>query len=494
MGETEEIDKMTDTAMQAAYPQVGLLIDNEWIHDRAPCHQVQNPSNEQILGPVPGATAADYDRVLAAAQRGFEIWRKVAPQKRSEMLRRAAANLRDRVDQIAPVITLEHGKSLTDSRNEVARAASFLEWDAEQLLRSYGRIIPGAHPVQQLVVREPVGPVAAFTPWNVPISSAGRKIGGSLAAGCSVIVKPASQTPASTCLFARCFLDAGLPEGVLNIIHGKSSEVSERLILSPVIRMVTLTGSVDVGKSLTRLAAEGMKPVLMELGGHAPVLIAGDVDPAKVAALAVGGKFRMSGQLCVSPSRFLVQRNVYEDFVTEFAKGAATLKVGDGFAPGVNMGPLSNERRLQAISAMVDDATGRGARLLSGGERVGNRGWFYAPTVLADVPQDAHVMHEEPFGPLAPCLAVDDMDEALAIANGLNVGLAAYVFTNDGILADHLSRELQCGSVALNAFTSPGADAPFGGHKESGIGVEGGLESVEAYTVSKTITQVRNRV
>lgn len=487
---------MNDTAVQHGYtyPRVGLLIDGKWIYDREPCHQVQNPDDEAILGPVPGATETDFDRALAAALRGFEIWRKEAPQKRAELLRRAAALMRERAVEIAPAITLEHGKPLADARAEVVRSSSFLDWDAAQLLRSYGRIVPTAHPNYQFVTREPIGPVAAFTPWNVPVSAAGRKLSGSIAAGCSVIIKPASQTPASTCLLAQCFIDAGLPAGVLQVIHGKSSQVSERLIRSPVIRMITLTGSVEVGKQLTRLAAEGVKPVLMELGGHAPVLIGEDVDPATVAELAINGKFRMSGQLCVSPSRFLIHRKVYDDFVAEFAGRAAKLKVGGGFVEGAQVGPLVNERRIETMDSLVGDALDRGAKLLSGGARVGNRGWFYAPTILGDVPVDARVLHEEPFGPLAPCLPVEDMEEALRIANDIEVGLAGYVFTNDTVLGDRLSNELQCGSVAINAFTSPGADAPFGGHKESGIGVEGGAESLDSYTVSKTITHRRVRI
>ncbi|MBN9889311.1 NAD-dependent succinate-semialdehyde dehydrogenase [Salipiger abyssi] len=484
---------MTDQASSHGYtyPKVGMLIDGEWIYDRAPCHQVQNPADDQILGPVPGATDADFDRALAAAQRGFEIWRKVPPQERSELLKRVAVLMRERAKDIAPAITLEHGKPLADAEAEVSRSSSFLDWDAEQLLRTYGRVVPTQHPNYQFVMREPIGPVAAFTPWNVPVSAAGRKLAGTIAAGCSVIIKPASQTPASTCLLAQCFIDAGLPDGVLQVIHGKSSQVSEKLILSPVIRAVTLTGSVEVGKQLMRLAAEGVKPSLMELGGHAPVLIGADVNPAKVAELAVGGKFRMAGQLCVSPSRFLIHEKVYDDFVGEFAARAGKLKVGDGFTEGAQVGPLVNFRRIETMQSLVADAVERGAKVLTGGERVGNSGCFFAPTVLGDVPLDARVMHEEPFGPLAPCTPVADMDQALSIANDIEVGLAGYVFTNDVEMADRLSNALECGSVAINQFTSPGADAPFGGHKESGIGVEGGMESLDSYTVSKTISQRR---
>jgi succinate-semialdehyde dehydrogenase / glutarate-semialdehyde dehydrogenase len=315
-----------------------------------------------------------------------------------------------------------------------------------------------------------------------------------LAAGCSVILKPAEETPATACLFAQCFLDAGLPKGVLNLVFGDPDEVSRTLVLSPITRLVTLTGSIHVGKHLTRLAAETMKPVLMELGGHAPVLIDQDVNHDEVAQLATNWKFRMAGQFCSAPSRFLVHRSVYEDFVESLASKAGSLKVGDGFAEGVQMGPLANRRRLAAMSDLVDDAVAHGARVAAGGKRVGNRGWFYAPTVLADVPLDARIMNEEPFGPIAPCAPVDSMDEALAISNSLSMGLAAFVFTNSIERADYLSRELQVGSAAVNVFTSPGADAPFGGIRESGIGREGGLEMYQSYTVAKTIAERRVRV
>lgn len=489
---------MTEIAKNAqskpAFPQVGLLISGEWIYDRPACGQVYNPSDESVLGSVPGATDDDLDQALKAAQKGFEEWRKVPPEERSDLLRRTAALMRERADEIAATITLEQGKPFTDARREVDRSASFLDWDSEQLKRSYGRTVPSPHPLQQYVVKEPIGPVAAFTPWNVPVSAAGRKLSGSIAAGCSVIIKPATQTPASTCLMAQCFLDAGLPKDAICVIHGKSSHISERLILSPVIQMITLTGSVEVGKTLTRLAAEGVKPVLMELGGHAPVLIGGDVNPAKVAELAAKAKFFCGGQICVSPSRFLVHRDVYEDFVTEFASRARALRVGDGFAEDTQMGPLASARQVDTISELVDDAVKRGARVAAGGERLGNQGWFYAPTVLGEVPRDARIMHEEPFGPAAPCVMMDDMDEALEVANGLEVGLAGYIFTNDVELGDRLSNGLQCGSVAVNVFTSPGPNAPFGGHKESGIGVEGGMESLDSYSISKTISHNKVRI
>jgi succinate-semialdehyde dehydrogenase / glutarate-semialdehyde dehydrogenase len=477
-----------------AYPRIGLLIDGQWIYDRPTLCEVEYPADESILGTVPKASAQDLQDALAAAARGFEVWRNTAPSARAALMRRAAALLRDRAETIIPVFVRESGRPVAEVRGEIERAATFLDWDQAEIARMYGRIVPTDPPVQQFVVREPVGPVAAFTPWNVPMSAPSRKISASLAAGCSIILKPAEETPAAACLFAQCFLDAGLPNGVLNIVFGDPREVSETLVLSPITRLVTLTGSINVGKHLTRLAAETMKPVLMELGGHAPVLIDTGVDAAQVAKLSAQWKYRMAGQFCSAPSRFLVHQDVYADFTAALAAEAARLKVADPFMDGVHMGPLANRRRLAAMDAFVQDAVDKGAKLLTGGHRVGNRGWFYAPTVLADVPETARIMQEEPFGPISPCMAVASMDEALRIANSLPMGLAGFIFSNAIEVTDRLSRELQVGSVAVNLFTSPGADAPFGGYRESGIGREGGPEMYHSYTVAKTIAERRQRV
>ncbi|KQQ85660.1 NAD-dependent succinate-semialdehyde dehydrogenase [Aureimonas sp. Leaf324] len=481
---------MSDTP-KPAYPRIGLLIDGEWIYDRPTLCDVENPSDESIIGQVPKATAEDLQNALASSARAFDVWRRTPPSERSAVMKRAAALIRERASMIAPIFTMELGKTIAESLAEIERSATFLDWDSEELRRLYGRIVPTDPPIQQFVVREPIGPVAAFTPWNVPMSAPSRKVSASLAAGCSVILKPAEETPATACLFAQCFIDAGLPKGVLNVVFGDPDEVSHTLVLSPITRLVTLTGSIHVGKHLTRLAAETMKPVLMELGGHAPVLIDENVDVDGVAQMAVNWKFRMAGQFCSAPSRFLIHRSVYGDFVESLASKASKLKVGDGFEEGVQMGPLANRRRLAAMADLVEDAVSNGARIATGGQRVGNRGWFYAPTVLADVPLEARIMSEEPFGPIAPCASVDSMDEALEISNSLEMGLAAFVFTNSMQRADHLARELQVGSVALNVFTSPGADAPFGGYRESGIGREGGPEMYHSYTVAKTIAERR---
>lgn len=476
------------------YPRIGLLIDGAWIHDREKLCDVENPSDESLIGWVPKATAEDLEAALASSARGFEIWSRTPPSERAALMRRAAALVRERAEAIAPIFVLESGRTLAEVRAEIERSATFLDWDSEEIRRMYGRIVPTDAPIQQFVVREPIGPVAAFTPWNVPMSAPSRKISASLAAGCSVILKPAEETPATACLFAQCFLDAGLPKGVLNLVFGAPDEVSRTLVQSPVTRLVTLTGSISIGKHLTRLAAETMTPVLMELGGHAPVLIDKGTDPDAIADLAIRWKYRMAGQFCSAPSRFLIHEEVYAPFVDSLARRAAALKVDDGFAEGVQMGPMANRKRLAAMEELVTDATAKGARIATGGARVGNRGWFFAPTVLADVPLEARIMSEEPFGPISPCRPVASMEEALEISNGLNMGLAAFVFTNDMTTADHLSRELRVGSVALNCFTSPGPDAPFGGYRESGIGREGGPEMYHSYTVAKTIAERRVRV
>lgn len=479
---------------KTVYPPIGLLIDGEWIYDRPPVCEVENPSDESILGQVPKATAQDLQDALQSSSRGFEVWRKTPPSERTAIMRRAAALVRQRAAEIAPIFCLELGKTVRECLAEIERSATFLDWDAEEIRRLYGRIVPTDPPLQQFVVREPIGPVAAFTPWNVPMSAPSRKISASLAAGCSIILKPASETPATACLFAQCFLDAGLPKGVLNLVFGDSDEISRTLILSPITRLVSVTGSVDVGRRLMILAAEAMKPTLMELGGHAPVIVDENVNHDEIAQLAINWKYRMAGQFCSAPSRYLIHQSKYDAFVESLATKVSALKVGDGFGEGVQMGPLVNRRRLQAVTDLVTEAVSRGARIATGGHRIGNRGWFYAPTVLVDVPRDARIMHEEPFGPVSPCLPVDSMEEALAISNSLPMGLAAFVFTNSIEHSDFLSRELQVGSVAVNCFTSPGADAPFGGYRESGIGREGGPEMYHSYTVAKTIAERRVRV
>lgn len=476
------------------YPSIGLYIDGEWIYDRPLCYEVRNPSDESVLGPVPSANDEDLARALAAAERGFKVWRDTASADRVKLLQKATALLRERAETIGRIITLEQGKVFSDGCGEVERASTFLDWDTAQSLRTYGSVIPSEPQMQRMVLRQPIGPVAAFTPWNVPISSPSRKVSAALSAGCSVILKAAEETPGAACAFVQCFIDAGLPPGVLNLVFGDPAKISSTLIASPVIRMITLTGSVHVGKQLSKLAGEAMKPVLMELGGHAPVLIGEGVDAAKIAQQAAAAKMRMAGQICASPSRFIVHHSVYADFVAAFAKIAHDMRVGDGFQPGVQMGPVANARRLAAVDALVQNAKKHGARVAAGGHRIGERGYFYAPTVLTDVPAQADVMNTEPFGPLAVCVPVASLDEGLALANSLSVGLSAYAFTNSLHDAERIARELECGNLSINHFGTPGADSPFGGVKESGMGREGGAVSLDSYMVSKTVLQSTARV
>jgi succinate-semialdehyde dehydrogenase / glutarate-semialdehyde dehydrogenase len=483
-----------DIMRATSYPRLGLFIDGQWVYDREPWMKISNPSDEAELASVPSATPQDLASALDAAARGFRVWRDTPPQERVKTIHRAVALLRERAEELAGIITMEHGKPLAEARSEVDRSASFFDWDAAEALRNYGTIVPAESRMQKFVLRQPIGPVAAFTPWNVPLSSPSRKVSAALAAGCSIILKAAEETPGAACALVQCFADAGLPPGVLNLVFGNPSQISASLIASPVIRMVTLTGSVQVGKHLTQLAAAAMKPVLMELGGHAPVLVCEGVDGANIGRLAAAGKMRVTGQICASPSRFLVHRSVYPAFVDAFAAAAKELRVGDGRQPGVQMGPVASARRLAAMQALVQDAKSRGARVAAGGHRIGDRGCFFAPTVLADVPLDADAMNTEPFGPLAACVPVSDLEEALAIANSLPVGLAAYAFTNSLHDAERIGRELECGVLSINHFGAPGADTPFGGVKDSGPGREGGSVSLDAYTVTKTVLQATARV
>lgn len=359
---------------KASYPSIALFIDGEWILDRALCGEVKNPSNERVLALVPRATEEDLARALRAAQEGFRLWRDTPPDKRGRILLVAAGLLRERRDQIASIITLENGKPFAQACAEVERSASFFDWDAAQALRTYGTIVPAGPRKQQMVLRQPIGPVAAFTPWNVPLSSPSRKVSGALAAGCSVVLKAAEKTPGAACALVQCLVDAGLPPGVLNLVFGDPGMISTTLIASPIIRAVTLTGSVAVGKHLSQLAGAAMKPVLMELGGHAPVLVCEDVDPVRLGREAAIAKMRVTGQICASPSRFIVHRSIYTEFVNAMAEAAREMRVGDGFEPGVQMGPVANQRRLAVMEALVADARQRGARVAAGGERIGDRG------------------------------------------------------------------------------------------------------------------------
>ena len=382
----------------AAYPELQLFIGGTW--KRADGQPVLNPADESVLGIVPHATRADLDDALTAAEAGFRVWRATSPSKRCDIILKAARIARERVEEMAVAMTLEQGKPIAQSRLEILRGCDIIEWDATEGRRVYGRVIPSEPGMRHTVLRQPIGVVAAFSPWNFPMSSPARKVAGALSAGCAIILKASEETPAGAVQLVRAFQDAGVPPGVLNLVYGTPSEISEYLIPQPSVRLVTFTGSIPVGKRLASLAGQYMKPAIMELGGHAPVIVCDDVDPVASAATSVMGKSRNAGQVCVSPTRFFVQEAIYEKFAAAFAEKARAIKVGDGMDPANQMGPLANHRRIETMEMMVADATAKGARLLAGGSRIGNRGYYYPLTVLADLPDDARAMNEEPFGPL----------------------------------------------------------------------------------------------
>jgi succinate-semialdehyde dehydrogenase/glutarate-semialdehyde dehydrogenase len=472
----------------AKYPNLQLYIGGEWkSRDGQP---VINPADETVLGALPHATRQDLADAVAAAEQGFKVWRRMSPAKRCEIILKAVALVRSRVEEMAVTMTLEQGKPIGQSRLEVQRATDIIEWDANEGRRAYGRIIPSEPGMRHTVLRQPIGPVAAFSPWNFPVSSPSRKVGGALSAGCSIILKASEETPGGAVELVRAFHDAGVPPGVLNLVFGKPSDISEYLIPHPSIRLVTFTGSIPVGKRLAAMAGQHMKPAIMELGGHAPVIVCEDVDPAATAATSVTGKTRNAGQVCVSPTRWFVEERIYDKFTAAFAEKAKALKVGDGMDPANQMGPLANSRRIEAMAEFVADAKAKGAKVLSGGARLGNRGYYWPLTVLADVPDAARAMREEPFGPLALVNRVKSLDEAIERANELPYGLAAYAFTNSAKNVDRLSDGVEVGNLSINHFVASIAETPFGGVKDSGYGREGGSEGLTHYTVVKNVSHL----
>ena len=471
------------------YPRLELLIDGAWTaaSDGA-TRPVIDPSTEAVIGLLPVATMADVDRAVEAAARAFKPWRRAGPEARAAVILKAAALVRERIEPIARTITLELGKPHAESRIEVERVAVVFEWHAAEALRAYGRVVPAAAGIQHQVIREPVGVVAAFTPWNGPVASPGRKMTAALAAGCTVVIKPAEETPGSALLLARCLTDAGLPPGALNMVFGDPGAISERLIAAPAVRAFTFTGSVPIGRHLATLAAQHLKPAILELGGHTPVIVCADADPVRAATLCAKTKFRNAGQICMAPTRFYVHERIAAAFTDAFVAAAKAIRIGGGFEPGVEMGPLANARRRAATEALVQQAVRAGATLRTGGTPLRQRGFFYAPTVLTDVPAGADVLTTEPFGPIATIAPFADLDEAIERANGTGYGLAAYAFTDSAAVAAKLGAELECGVVAINHFIAAGYSTPFGGVKDSGYGREGGAECFDGYLQSKTIS------
>jgi succinate-semialdehyde dehydrogenase / glutarate-semialdehyde dehydrogenase len=474
------------------YETLAMYIDGQWCQGGdGKGEDVVNPATEASLGRLPHASRADLDRALDAARRGFKVWRNTSAFDRYRIIKKAAETIRQRQEQIARILTLEEGKVLAEARLEVGSTADIIEWMAEEGRRAYGRIIPGRSPnIRQMAIKEPVGACAAFTPWNFPGVTPARKIAGALAAGCSLIIKASEETPGTCIAIVRAFHEAGLPPGVLNLVFGVPNDISTYLIGSPVIRKISFTGSIPVGKHLAKMAAEGMKRATMELGGHSPVIVFDDVDPVKVADVAAAGKYRNAGQVCISPTRFYVHESNYKKFADRFVEVAKGLKLGNGLEDGSQMGPLANQRRIGAMEGFVADARAKGAKIAAGGERHGNAGYFYSPTVLTDVPDDARVLHDEPFGPLAPIVPFKTFEEVVEKANALPFGLAAYAFTNSTKTATAIADAVESGMVGVNHLGISLPETPFGGVKESGYGHEGGVEGLEAYLNTKFVTQL----
>ncbi len=472
------------------YPHTQLLIDGRWC-DAADGRtlSVANPATGGEIGRLAQAGIADLDRALAAAQKGFALWRNTPAIERAKLMREAARLMRERVETTATLMTLEQGKPLAEARVETLAAADIIEWFADESRRIYGRIVPPRNmAVSQQVLKEPVGPVAAFTPWNFPINQVVRKVCAALSTGCSIIVKAPEETPASPAALMRCFADAGIPAGVIGLVYGDPAQISSYLIPHPVIRKITFTGSTPVGKMLAAMAGQHMKRVTMELGGHAPVIVAEDADVMQAVKAAGAAKYRNAGQVCIAPTRFLVHNGIKAEFERALVAHSESLKLGDGLKDGTTLGPLANARRLAAMQKITANAVEQGAKLITGGQRVGSEGNFFQATVLTDVPLSASVFNDEPFGPVAAVRGFNTLDEAIAESNRLPFGLASYAYTKSIATVHQLSQRIEAGMLWINQPAVALPEMPFGGMKDSGYGSEGGPEALEAYLVTKTVS------
>jgi len=474
------------------YSDIQLLIDGAWRPAASgKTIPVLNPATGEEIGKVSHAEKADLDLALAAAQKGFATWRKVSAFERYKVMRKAADILRANAEKIGTLMTMEQGKPVMEAKMETLAGADVIDWFAEEARRAYGRTIPArADGVYQLEIKEPVGPVAAFTPWNFPINQAVRKCSAALAAGCSIIIKGPEETPAACAGLIDAFVKAGVPAGAINLVFGVPADISSYLIPHPTIRKISFTGSTAVGKHLAQLAGQHMKRVTMELGGHAPAMVFADADVDAAAKILSANKFRNAGQVCVAPTRFLVQQPVFDEFVGKFVNAAKAIKVGDGLDEKSRMGPLAHARRLDAMEAFVGDAVAKGAKVETGGRRIGNKGYFYEPTVLTNVSREARIMNEEPFGPVAVIGAFETFDDVVGEANRLPYGLAAYAYTRSEKTAAALGSSIETGMISINHHGLALPEVPFGGVKDSGYGTEGGADALDAYLVTKFITQM----
>lgn len=470
------------------YPDIRLFIGGAFRPGSAETLAVTNPATGETLERFDGASGEDIADAIDAAHDAFPVWRATPPRKRVAILRRVAELIRSREAELSRLMALELGKPILQGPAEVQRAAEHFEFHAEQSLRALGEVVPGPVGLSQTTLRVPVGPVAAFTPWNGPLASPARKIAAALAAGCSIVIKPAEETPATALVLAECLQAAGVPTGVVNMVFGNPQLISDALLSSPKMRAMTFTGSVPVGRSLAETAGRYLKPCILELGGHSPVILCRDADPLAVAEMSVTAKYRNSGQICISPTRFFVHEDIAEAFTARLTEAVAALRVGDPLQPETDMGPLIHERRLAAVDALIQDAVAKGARLCIGGKRLGGAGSFYAPTILADVPESARILTEEPFGPVALIQRFSDLAEVCARANATDYGLAAYAFTRSAEAAALITDRIETGILSINHFGGANPEVPFGGVKDSGYGREGGSHCFDGYLVPKAVS------
>lgn len=474
------------------YPEkLELLIAGQWCQgSEGKTESVLNPATEEVIAQVPHASAADLDRAINSSAEGFQIWKNTPPIQRQKVLEKAADLMQERIDTMAKILTIEMGKPVAESKIELQFCIDVMRWYAEEGKRAYGRIIPSRMAgVRQMMIKEPVGPSCAFVAWNFPGTNVIRKVAGALAAGCSMLIKPSEETPATAIGIAQCLQEAGLPAGVLNVVFGVPDEVSRQVLASWIPRKLSFTGSIPVGKHLTKLSADTLKRCTMELGGHAPVIVFDDADIDHALDSMAGFKFRNAGQVCISPTRFYIQQDSYNQFVAGFAERAKAVKVGNGLDEGVTMGPLIADRRLVVMDDFISDAVSKGAKIQTGGQRLTNQGYYFAPTVISDVSDDARIMIDEPFGPLAPITTFKDEDDVLERANSLPFGLASYVFTSNGARAAAIEDALETGMVGVNHPVVSTPESPFGGVNESGYGSEGGIEGLEAFLRTKFVTE-----
>lgn len=476
--------------MQGPYPDTLLLIDNTWRASEGDKKMpVIDPATEEVIGQVSVASKNDLEAVAQSVAKGFEVWKNVSPFDRAKIMRKAAQLLRERSQLIAWFMTREQGKPTAQAKMEVMGAADTIDWFAEEARRTYGQVIPARSTnVTQMVIKRPVGPVAAFTPWNFPINQVVRKLSAALAAGCSIVIKAPEETPASPAAMINCFIDAGVPAGVIALVFGVPAEISEFFIAHPTIEKISFTGSTAVGKHLASLAGQYMKKATMELGGHAPVLVFDDADIDIAVSTMAASKFRNAGQVCASPTRFIVQDNVYDEYVEKFTLAAKMMNVGNGLEQGVDMGPLANDRRIPAMENMLQDAVAKGGKVLLGGKRIGNKGYFFEPTIITDVPTSAEIMNEEPFGPIAIINRYKTDNDMFNEANRLRYGLASYAFTKSAARVHALSSLVNAGMTSINHNGLALQEVPFGGIRDSGYGTEGGSEAINAYLDLKFVT------